>query len=182
MSAPAAISAPFLVDRSSSPWQGYTSTAEEEARGKQLAAVAIEPSFERPKHLERFAQGGEPLLAIDRKQRRVVVNQKFFSKIARADVTRLGRNDHATLGQVIDPALRARGKDVVLFLLTSELIQTYIHMGSRLTLAELQDDAAGYRARITGSHVFFTNSRHEEKLDFEVLLDRKTGEVIVTGR
>ena len=49
-------------------------------------------------------------------------------------------------------------------------------------LAELQDDATGYRARITGSHVFFTSSRHEEKLDFEVLLDRKTGDVIVTGR
>lgn len=172
---------PIHVERGNSPWQGYTSSAEEEERGRHIAAVVVEPHLARPPHLARFTLDGEPLLVIDRTQRRVVVNQRAFSAIERVDATRLGKGDRAVLGRVVDAKLRARGRELVTFLVSSELIQTYMHIGAKLTLGADDDSAKTYRVRVTGTHVYFTNSRHESRLDFEVAIDKQSGEIVVTG-
>lgn len=182
MGAPVAAVQQISVDRGQSPWQGYTSSAEEEARGRSIAAVALLPKMERPAHLERFAVGGEALLAIDREGRRVVVNARYFSNLERVDGTRLGKGDRHILGKVVDAALRARGRELVTFLLSAELIQTYAHIGSKLNLTEEKDAPGSYVVRVTGTHVYFTNRRNEGSLDFEVRVDKQSGELSVVGR
>ena len=182
MGAPIAAAPVISIDRANSPWQGYTNSAEEEARGKSIAAVAIAADFERLGHLARFAVGGDPLLAIDRKQRRVVVNARFFSNLQRADGTRIRKDEMVTVGKVIDGSLRMRGRDLVTFLLCAELIQTYLHIGSKLMLAEERDDAGAYTVHVEGTHVYFTNHRHEPSFQFDVRIDKKTGDITVVGK
>ena len=175
------------IDRGQSPWLDYTASADEEARGKHIAAVVIEPSYERPKQLQRFVVGGgargdEPLLAIDRAGRRVVVNRRVFTNLDRVDATRIGKDETAVLGRVIDPSFYTRGRELATFLLLGELVQTYAHIGSKLTLIEERDTATHYVVRVTGSHVYFTNHRNESRLDFSLTLDKQNGELRVSGK
>lgn len=179
------------VDRGQSPWLDYTASAEEEARGRHIAAVAMLPAYERPKQLLRYVGGGgggggapgdEPLLAIDRAGRRVVVNRRVFTDIDRVDATRIAKGETALLGRVVDPSWQKRGRELATFLLQSELVQTYAHIGSKLKLVEERDTPTHYSVRVTGSHVYFTNHRNESRLDFSITLDKQNGELRVSGK
>lgn len=175
------------VDRGQSPWLDYTASAEEEARGRHIAAVAMLPAYERPKQLLRYvvgsgAPGDEPLLAIDRTGRRVVVNRRVFTDIDRVDATRIAKGETALLGRVLDPSWHKRGRELAKFLLQSELVQTYAHIGSKLTLVEERDTPTLYSVRVIGSHVYFTNHRNESRLDFSITLDKQNGELRVSGK
>ena len=167
------------LDRGQSPWQGYTGSAAEEEAGKRVAAVADLSKLERVPHLAAYELSGKPLLAIDRASRRVVVSSEHFSELARADVTRSGKTE---LGTVKSAALKGDPRKLALFLLESQLVQTLAHVESHVCLQEEKSGPAEYRAHFTGAHVYFTNRRNEEALDFEVILDRKTGAVRVESR
>ncbi len=160
------------VDRGLSPWQGYTGSAEEEAAGKKVSAVADLSKLERVPHLAAHDVGGKPLLAIDRERRRVVVSSEHFSDLERPDVTRSGKTD---AGVVKSAALRAEPRRLALFLVASQLVQTLAHVESRVCLATERNGADEYRAHFTGSHVYFTNKRHEAPLEFELVLDKRSG-------
>lgn len=168
--------------RGTSPWQGYTGSYEEEQRGKRVIAVKIAPEHERPAHLDRYTVDGEPLLAIDRKNRRVIVNEKHLSDIERPDATRLGSDERFVVGTVKTKALLSRPRDLTRFLVESELIQTYAHLESELSLVEEDDGSKLYRATLTGRHVYYTNEANEGPLSFVVEIDKKTGTVTILGR
>lgn len=170
------------VNRGNSPWQGYTGSHDEEQRGKLVRAVKIAAEYERPRHLERYCMGGEPLLAIDRKRRRVVVNEKYLSDIRRPDATRIGAGERLALGTVKARALLSRPKDLTRFLLESELIETYAHLESELRIIEEDDRPSTYRAAVKGHHVYYTHEEHRAPLSFAVEIDRRTGEVTVLGQ
>lgn len=186
MSAPVITNEVISVDRGQSPWLEYTASADEEARGRHIAAVAILPAYERPKQLARYVVGSaasdEPLLAIDRAARRVVVNRRVLTDIDRVDATRIAKGETALLGRVVDPSWQKRGRELATFLLQSELVQTYAHIGSKLTLVEERDTPTQYSVRVTGSHVYFTNHRNESRLDFSLTLDKQNGELRVSGK
>jgi len=171
--------AEFHVDRGQSPWQGYTGSAAEEDAGRTLAAVADLSKFERPDLLAKFDVAGKALLAIDREKKRVVVNAEHFSELHRADVTRSGTTE---LGTVKSDGLRKDGRALVSFLVVSQVVQTLAHVESHVCLEKETDSPAEYRAHFKGTHVFFTNKRKEAPLDFDVVLDRKTGAVRVDAR
>lgn len=167
------------VDRGQSPWQGMTGSAEEEAAGKKVAAVADLSKLEKVPHLASYDVDGRALLAIDRGARKVVASGEHFGELQRADVTQSGKTE---VGVVKSAALRKDPRRLVTFLIEAQVIQTLAHVESRVCLASEKDEGNEYRAQFKGEHVYFTNKRHEAPLDFAVVLDRKSGAVRVEAR
>ncbi|HEY3449603.1 MAG TPA: hypothetical protein VGK67_24835 [Myxococcales bacterium] len=174
--APQRCLAELAIDRGQSPWQGYTSSAEEEASGKHVAAVADLSKLERVPHLAKYDLAGKPLLAIDRERRRVVVSGEHFGDLERADGTRSGVT---RMGTVHSAALKARPRELVLFLVEAQLVQTYWHLEAKVCLDSEEDGAKQYRARLSGTHLYFTSRRNEKPLSFQVTLDKATGALTV---
>ena len=164
--------AELTTERGLSPWQGYTGSAAEEAAGKSVSAVADLAGLERVPHLAKYDLAGKPLLAIDREKHRVVVSAEHFGDLQRAEVTRSGVT---LVGTVKSAALRAAPRQLALFLVESQLVQTFVHLEAKLCLASEEDGEKAYVARFTGSHLYFTNRRNEKPLDFRILLDKATG-------
>lgn len=171
----------ITIFRDHSPWRGYTGSAQEEEAGKRVSAVPDLAGLESPEHLAPFAVDGKPLLAIDREKRRVVVSAEHFSDLVRGDATRIEAGQRQVMGTVKSPALRARPRDLVLFLLESQLVETYWHMEAQLRLLKEEETPERYRASFAGHHTYFTNEENEEALSFAVELDKKTGEISVLG-
>jgi len=172
----------FFIDRSKSAWQGYTANYEQEQAGKKIAAVHITPEMVRLPHLASFTFDGIPLMAIDRANKRVVVSGTFFSQMNRPDATRMNPGETFVMGKVIDARLLEKAPELVEFLLESQLIETYQHLESTLKCVGQNNTKDLFTADFTGSHVYFTNDRNEDPLAFRVLIDKKTGEISVTGK
>ena len=171
----------WIVRRGDSPWHGYTSSAQEEAAGKHVQAVALQPGFEAPTALARYAAGGRPLLAIDRKARRVHVEAAFFGDLERPDATRLARGAQASLGTLKKLPAGLTHADLARFLVESQLIQTYWHLEARLCPGAIQDDAAAYRIELRGTHSYCTNQCQDDPVEFAVRLDKQTGAMTIEG-
>ncbi len=171
----------LMVDRGESPWQGYTATAQEEDAGRHVAAVASTAGLDVPPRLTRYQDGGLAWLAVDRSKRAVVVLASVFGNLERVDVTRLPTGDVRRLGNVTPALAASRARDVVVFLLESQVIQTFIHMEAELRLEREEDTPAAYVAHFTGVHRFYTNKKNERALAFEVRVEKNTGAITVTG-
>ena len=166
----------LVIPRDTSPWDAYTGSADEEQAGYHVAAAPISPAWERLPWLADFALGDDPLLAIDRAQRRVFVSAAVFDDVERPDLTRaLG---HLAVTRVRGPLLADPGR-LVRFLLASHLLRTVVHMEASITCVEEGVTDGVFRSRWTGSHVYFTSSRQEGPLDFGVEVDLETGVVWV---
>lgn len=171
----------LLVDRGESPWQGYTATAQEEEDGRHVAAVVSTAGLDVPPRLTRYQDGGLPWLAVDRTKRAVVVLASVFGNLKRVDVTRLPQPEVRTLGTVTPALAGSRARDVVVFLLESQVIQTFIHMEAELRLEREEETPAAYAAHFTGVHRFYTNKKNERALAFVVRVEKNTGAISVTG-
>jgi hypothetical protein len=171
----------LVISRGASPWQGYTSNYQEEAAGKHIQAVPLQPAFEVPKHLARYASGGKPLLAIDRQARRVHVEAAFFSDLERPDATRLAKGAQASLGTLKKLPEGLSHADLARFLVESQLIQTYWHLEARLCPGPAQDDAAAYRLELRGTHSYCTNRCQDDPVEFAVRIDKQTGALTIEG-
>ncbi|HOX45864.1 MAG TPA: hypothetical protein PK668_19845 [Myxococcota bacterium] len=171
----------WVISRGDSPWQGYTSSAEEESAGKHIQAVPLRPDFEVPKHLSRYVSGGKPLLAIDRKARRVHVEAAYFGDLERPDATRLGKGAQASLGTLKKLPAGLSHADLARFLVESQLVQTYWHLEARLCPGSVQDDAGAYRIELRGTHSYCTNRCQDDPVEFAVRLDKQTGAMTIEG-
>jgi hypothetical protein len=171
----------YLIYRSDNPWSDYTKSYEQEQAGKQIAAVELTDEFERIATLASYTIDGQPLLADDRKNQRIVANQTFFSPLARPDVTALRAGEKFIVGKALDAKLYADPGFLVSFLIDSQLIQTYHHMEATLNLRHEEDSAEAFSASFDGVHVYFTNERNEHSYRFKISIDKKTGEISVTG-
>ena len=65
-------------------------------------------------------------------------------------------------------------------LIAARVIATYVHIGAELCIVDEQDGPAGYQARVTGQHTYFTNDKHVEPLAFTVTID-PAGVIAVRG-
>jgi hypothetical protein len=168
------------VHRGESPWLGFTSSADEEERGRHVEALASLEGLEVPARLARYVDGNAPWLAVDRERRVVVVNARVFGNLTRVDVTSLARGETRTVGRVMAPVAVTRARDVVLFLLESQVIQTFIHLEADLRLVREEDRDARLSVHVEGVHRFFTHRKNERPLAFFVTVDKGQGEVTVT--
>jgi hypothetical protein len=170
----------LTASRATSPWSGLTASWDEEQRGMTVAAAAIAPSDETVDRLRAYAVDGEPAIAIDRAGRRVLLNQRWFGEVKRVDGTSLPAGARHTLG--LFPKAPWPPRTLARFVVEAELVKTYAHLESRLTLVEEEDSAERWRARVDGTHVYYTSSRHESPVRFTFELDKKSGRLDVIGR
>lgn len=61
------------------------------------------------------------------------------------------------------------------------LVQTFWHIGSELCLVEEEASSDGWKGRFEGTHVYYTNERNEEGLDFWLGL-RADGAILLSAR
>jgi hypothetical protein len=172
--------ASYRIDRGSSPWRGFTSTAEEESAARTVRATALPAEGYAPlASLARFDAGGPMLLGRSEGRREVAVNAALFSALARADATR-PQKEPIPIGRYADTDFRRmKPRELVEFLLVSQVVITYWHLESELCLVEESDDGTWYAASLRGSHVYFTNQRHEEGISFLIRIGLKTGQMIL---
>jgi hypothetical protein len=172
------------IDRATSPWTGYTGSAEEEQAGRTLACTRIDPSWEVIPYLRVYGAQGVPIIAIDRKMRRVVLSRAYFrDSFYRADATRLRVGEKVRLGQMVLGTDLARDPSrLELFLLQSHLVLTYAHMGSSLEkVKESQSQDGMFHSEWQGNHTYFTSQKNESPLHFAFHINLNTGEIEVEG-
>jgi hypothetical protein len=172
----------FVIERGQSPWQGYTDSAAMEQANKSISSLAITQAMERFSSLSGYELDGKPFLAVDRQARRVVVNRDFFSPLSRVDATRAQQAEKQAIGRVMDTRIIAAAEMLFAFLIESQIIQTYWHIGATLDLVEMKEDGNLSFASWTGEHAFFTDRKNVDKLSFIILLDHTTGDVWIEGR
>ncbi len=169
------------IDRGQSPWSGYTGSYEEEQAGFHIQARALDPSWEVPGPLAAFRVEDQALLAIDRKARRVYVAETAFSDLERVDATGLAPGERRRVGQLQGGARRMAPRRMVEFLLRSQLIRTYWHLGARLCPGAEQAGPPRYRLELRGTHEYCTQRCQESPLAFAVEIDSESGEITVVG-
>ena len=164
------------VERHNSPWKNMTASAEEEKASGKILLVNDISSYEKLEYLSRYNINGKLLLAIDQKKKRVVANADYFAEIYKKSAIFFSSGEAQRVG-----ALNKKISDeivyrsLILFLIESEVIQTYIHLESHLCMMSESDSKTEYRAVFRGEHIYYTSKRNEGRLSFEVRVDKKSG-------
>jgi len=173
----------ITITRGQSPWAGMTESFAQEQANKRISAVAIDPAVFTPlPHLAAYTIGSDPLMGRSAATKRVVVSSAYFSDLERADATRIAAGTTKRIGRALPAAISKLGPErLVLFLIEAQIIETYWHIEAKLRLVGEQKTAHAYTARFAGTHIYFTNERNEDPLDFAVSIDLKTGEMGISG-
>lgn len=172
------------VTRGQNPFREWdASPAGSKLAGAPVRAADLEGSdVDTPIGLSRYAFEGGKLMGIGKKTREPAVSSRCFSPLARVDATRIEAGQRRDVGKLLCvPGKDLSYRDIALFLLESQVITTYWHIESVICLMSEDDSPDGYRASFRGSHIYFTNSRNEDKLDFSITIDRKTGTISLLG-
>ncbi len=172
---------PLLIRRDSSPWRDFTGDYTQEQAGFHVKAVAKLEGFEVPPHLQPGKPGEPVLLAIDRRQQRVVINAKVFSDLDRPDATNLQAGQTRQIGYLKNPQLAGGYAAAARFLVRAELVRSYAHLEASLCLSAEHDDARSYRATFSGTHRYCTNRCTDAPLHFTLRIDKQDGAIHVEG-
>ena len=170
----------YNITRATSPWQGFTSSYEEEEASKTIQALDLERSGYSPlSSLAGYSRNGIVLIGRNEKLRRVAVNAEYFSLLNRADATRPAAQ-RFFIG-VCSKKMRREFAPAVIaeFLVESHIVNTYWHVESLFCLDAEDDTADLYKAHYSGKHIYFTDSKNEDPHDFSIIIDKKTGEMFV---
>ncbi|MBF0105539.1 MAG: hypothetical protein HQM16_09470 [Deltaproteobacteria bacterium] len=164
------------ISRGDSLWQSVISGHEEQEAAKQIKAeFPSKVKLEYPKILDKYRAGQKPLFGIDTVRRRAIIHAGYFSDLQRVDATRAMPKMFLLVGKLLKPSFMPP-RQVVLFLLESQIIETYWHLESELCL-DREDVGDIYTAHFTGIHRYCTNSCEQDPLNFLVRINAKTGEI-----
>jgi hypothetical protein len=149
---------------------------------RSYAAATIDRANQVPVEAVKSHQiNGSPILWFDAGKTAVVVDSAALSAVNLVDATRIQAGEIAAVGTVAPAALATiDARDLVTFLIRARVIATYAHIGSELCLAEEVKNDAGYRARYTGEHTYYTNEKNVDPLAFEVRID-PAGAIAIFG-
>lgn len=170
------------ISRSANPWKGMTNSYAQEQENKNIKASGIGKQDAPIPGLEKYMIGGDQLMAIKSSHKKVVVNEKYFSDLKKADATNIDKGQYQKIGRYLDKSFTSMTpRKLASFLLDAQIITTYWHVESELCLGEEIENKQEYKARFTGRHIYYTNKREEQKLDFVIRIDRETGELTLLG-
>ena len=171
----------FSVTREESPWLSFTSSYEEEEKGKHLKAKAFPmPGFIELKIPEEVLLESESFLARSEALREVILNEKYFSPLERIDVTKLKIGESKLLGNVKDVKVRM-AEILIPFLLKGQILITYWHTDAEVTIEkkEIEGDVVFYR--LFGTHHYYTNEKNTSNYRFKISINQTSGDVYVYG-
>ncbi len=172
------------IDRSGSYFERIRATSGELRDWQKLfRAEAIDPQ----KHVAvektaKYRIQDRPLFWFVSDFSAVVVDRRYFSDLQAGDATRLGAQQKVTLGKFLDLSLGLSPREVVKFLLESEIIRTYVHIEAEVRLVKETDDGKVYASSWEGAHVYYTNEKNVDEYKFQITIDKKTGEIVLEGR
>lgn len=164
------------------PWNGMTDNYQQEQSNKFVQAVSMDGVTNSA--LPSLAEFETPdvLMVRDVAQKRVTVNSRYFSDLQRGDATRLATGVPHRLGMFRDLTFaRLKPRDLVMFMVKAQIVETYWHIEAELKLAHEEDAPETYRAWFSGTHTYFTNEQNIDSLAFVVTINKKTGEMTLTG-
>ena len=171
------------ISRHDNPWWDLPERSWQEEANIKIAAVEINKgTYEAYPHLAVYQVNSEMMLGKDKVKKRVVINSRYFSTLAKVDATRLPAGTVKSVGKYLDtssPLLSPR--QIVRFLLEAQIITTYWHLESELCLTKEKDGKDVYVSEFTGVHRYCTNQCKTDSLEFTVTIDRNTGDISVAG-
>lgn len=143
--------------------------ADSTARGPAIDALA------------RFTLDGAPLFFFSPDLRQALVRDDAFGDLLAVDATRLRRGATALIGSVRPAARRSLGDLAILeVLVRSEVIQTYVHIGSELCVADPVGADGAVTIAVRGSHTYATNEVQRDPLHFTLQIDA-AGSMAIIG-
>ncbi len=172
------------ITRGQNPFREWdASPAGSKQAGAPVRAADLQrDDFDTPPGLSRYTVEGGKLMGVEKKTREPVVSSRCFSPLMRVDATRIDAGQSREVGKLLCvPGKDISYRDIVLFLLESQVVATYWHVESVICLVSEDDSPDAYRASFRGTHIYFTNTRNEDKLDFSITIDRKTGTISLLG-
>ena len=104
------------------------------------------------------------------KTNQAIVDSRFLSDLNVVGINDFYKTKTHIVGQ-INNKMNLEPFQVVKQLIEADVLQTYFHIESKLTLETLQEKP-DFIARIKGSHVYFTNDRNEDFFTFKVRIDK----------
>ncbi|WCL49145.1 hypothetical protein [Leptospira sp. GIMC2001] len=170
----------ILSDRSENPWAGFTNSWEEEEKSKIVQSAQPNSSYTGLIQSNEMLFENKPILYRSEKERKVIVDRRFFSDLVRVDATKLGSSEKIIIGQardlgIMEPAFILR------FLIRSQIIQTYIHTDSELEFIREEEKGMEKWYHFQGEHHYYTNSKNTGILKFIIILNFKTMEIATLG-
>ncbi len=144
------------------------------------SAAAIDATHTPVKATATITVNGGPVLFFTSDGAQAVVDSRVFSDLTVVDVTALSAGTSAKVGTVIGRE-KLGLRPLVDFLVRSDAVRTWAHIGSEVCLVSASDAEPVWRAELTGEHTYFTNRENHGALSFvvEVAAD---GTITVTGR
>ncbi len=122
--------------------------------------------------------GGDYLLAVSGENGNIVVNSDYFSDLVKTDATTV--ENPTIIGEYKDLAFKDQSpREVVEFLLQSQLITTYWHLNSDVCLVSETDLEESYVANFDASHYYCTNECVTEEYSFSIEIDKESGEIML---
>jgi hypothetical protein len=143
-----------------------------------FSAAAINESQDPVPLLESYKVEGRPVFWFAKVGLSVVVDRRVFGGLKVVDATSLAVGEVQDIGRLTLPA-KLPLPDVAVLLVTADVVLTYAHIGSSLSMVCGEEDGA-FRAEFTGHHVYYTTEENRESLHFEVRIG-PLGEMAATG-
>jgi hypothetical protein len=168
---------------STNPWRGLTGSYKQEEENKHIKTVTIDSGKTIiMQNLKQYNFGNEIFLALAENPKKVLVNKKYFSNLEKRDAIRITSGEEKLIGKFMDTTFRSMSPEkLVLFLLESQIITTYWHLNSELCLVKEENQKDVYTAYFTGFHKYCTNKCEQDAYKFSVKINKKSGEMFLSG-
>ncbi len=171
------------ITSSTNPWRGLTGSFSQEEENKHIKTVVIDSNKTIiMEYLKQYKYKNEHFLALTVNPKKVLVNKKYFSNLEKRDATRIKSGEEHLIGRFLDITFKSISPHMlVLFLLESQIITTYWHIGSELCLIKETNEKESYTAYFYGLHKYCTNKCEQDTLKFSVKINKKSGDLYLIG-
>ncbi|MCG9873699.1 MAG: hypothetical protein MH321_02805 [Leptospiraceae bacterium] len=170
----------IISHRSESPWTGFTNTWEEEEKSRIVQSAKPNSDFIEIIEFKELLFENRPILFISNKERKVIVDNEYFSDLNRIDATKLNKLERGIIGKAKNPKV-LQAEFILPFLIRSQIIQTFIHTDSELEFIREEDKGNEKWFFFRGEHHYYTNSKNTSLLNFIISIDYSTLEISIIG-
>lgn len=112
-----------------------------------------------------------------------VNDSELFGELRRIDVTLLDHGQTKKVGTYKKDILETEDQ-MLTFLLKSQILITFIHTNSVLSITDVYldpEDSDKVIYKLEGNHFYYTNKKNTKKLSFSIIFRKKTKEILVKG-
>lgn len=133
--------------------------------------------------IQKWKIDDQVLVWKNKKTGRYVLDQRVFSALRSSNVASLYPGEkqeiigHLQLTNLLDEQYRT----IVLFLLQSTAVTTFIHSDADVCLNQEQSSEVYYTANFSAIHAYCTNVCVDQPYHFSILINKQTGEIITTS-